>query len=122
MAVAVFFLKAAVVAAVTIFLSTFASSSLFTIIVSVLVFLVGHAHALASGFWLGESDNNLAVRLLLKIVRILIPDYSLFAFSEGIVLGEAVVWLLFGQMVAVAIGYLVVFLLLSLLVFSDKEF
>lgn len=116
------FFKAAVVAAVTIFLSTFASSSLFTIIVSILVFLIGHAHSMASSFWLDESDNSVFVQMLVKVVKILIPDFQLFSFSEGIVQGEAVVHALVWQMGGVTAGYLVVFLLLSLLVFVDKEF
>jgi len=116
------FLKAAVVAVVTIFLSTFASSSLFTIIVSILIFLIGHAHSMATNFWLAETENNILVRMGAKVIRILIPDYQLFAFSEGIVLGEPVVWGLVVQMALITAGYLLVFLLLSLLVFVDKEF
>jgi ABC-2 type transport system permease protein len=122
LAVMASFLKAAVVAAVTIFLSTFASSSLFTIIVSILIFLIGHAHTMASSFWLHSSDNSLFVQMLVKVVKILIPDFQLYSFSEGIVQGEAVAYALVGQMGLVTAGYLVVFLLLSLLVFVDKEF
>lgn len=116
------FFKAAVVAAVTIFLSTFASSSLFTIIVSILLFLIGHAHHMASSFWLDESGNSVVVQMLVKVVKILIPNYQLFSFSEGIVQGEAVVSALVWQMGGLTAGYLLVFLLLSLLVFVDKEF
>lgn len=122
LAVLASFLKAAVVAAVTIFLSTFASSSLFTIIVSILIFLIGHAHTMASSFWLHSSDNSLFVQMLVKVVKILIPDFQLYSFSEGIVQGEVVAYALVGQMGLVTAGYLVVFLLLSLLVFVDKEF
>lgn len=121
-AVAASFMKAAVIASVTIFLSTFASSSLFTIIISILIFLIGHAHAMASSFWLYHSGDNVVIRQLFKIVKILIPDFQLYSFSEGIVLAEPVVYSLVGQMVLVTIGYLTVFLLLSLLVFIDKEF
>ena len=116
------FFKASVVAAMTIFLSTFASSSLFTIIVSILLFLIGHAHHMASSFWLDESGNSLFVRMLVKVVGVLIPNYQLFSFSEGIVQGEAVVSGLVWQMGGLTAGYLFVFMLLSLLVFVDKEF
>lgn len=116
------FLKAAVIAAVTILLSTFASSSLFTIIISVLVFLVGHAHSMATNFWLQETDNNLAVEMILKVLKLLIPNFQLFSFSEGIVQGEAVALAVIGQMSLLTIGYLFVFLLLSLVAFGDKEF
>ncbi|HQW27682.1 MAG: ABC transporter permease subunit [Verrucomicrobiales bacterium] len=116
------FFKASVVAAVTIFISTFASSSLFTIIVSILLFLIGHAHNMAANFWLDESGNSIFVQMLVKVIKILIPNYQLFSFSEGIVQGEAVVSALVWQMGGLTAGYLVVFLLLSLLVFVDKEF
>ena len=116
------FLKAAVVAAVTMFLSTFASSSLFTIIIGILVFLIGHAHSMAGNFWLSETGGNVFVQMLVKLVRILIPDFQLFAFSEGVVLGERVVYPLVWQMGGLTFAYLVVFVLLSLLVFVDKEF
>lgn len=116
------FLKASVVAVVTIFLSTFASSSLFTIIVSVLLFLIGHAHTMATNFWLNETDSNLFVQMLVKVVKILIPNYQLFSFSEGVVQGEAINYAVVSQMGMLTGGYLVVFLLLSLLVFVDKEF
>ncbi|MEM7697150.1 MAG: hypothetical protein AAF236_01960 [Verrucomicrobiota bacterium] len=116
------FLKAAVVAGMTLFLSTFASSSLFTIIVAVLLFLIGHAHTLATGYWLAESGRNIVVQQLVKVFKIIIPDFQIFAFSEGIVLGEAVSMPLVGNMCLLTLAYLVVFLLLSLLVFVDKEF
>lgn len=122
LAVLASFFKASVVAAVTIFLSTFATSSLFTIITSILVFLIGHAHTMASSFWIHQSDNSVAVQMVTKVIKILIPDFQLFSFSEGIVQGEPVVYPLVWQMGGLTGGYLVVFLLLSLLVFVDKEF
>ena len=115
-------MKAAVVAAVSMLLSTFASSSLFTIIVSMLVFLVGHAHNMLTNFWLYDTDHNVVVQLILKLFKVIIPNFQLFSFSEGIVLGEAVSASLIWQMSGLTGIYLVVFVLLSLLTFVDKEF
>lgn len=116
------FLKAAVVASVTIFLSTFASSSLFSIIISVLVFIIGHAHTMATSYWLYQTDNSPFVQILLKVVKIFIPNFQLYSFSHGIIQGEAVAYSLVWQMTGLTGVYLVVFLFLSLLVFIDKEF
>jgi hypothetical protein len=77
---------------------------------------------MASSFWLDESGNSVVVQMLVKVIKILIPNYQLFSFSEGIVQGEAVIAALVWQMGGLTAGYLVVFLLLSLLVFVDKEF
>ncbi len=116
------FLKSAIVASTTIFLSSFASSSLFTIIISALIFLVGHFREMATSFWERESDGNLAVSLVAKLFKIFIPDYQLFEFSEGIILGEKIVPLLVWSMTGMSIFYAVFFLMLALLVFFDKEF
>lgn len=116
------FLKAAVVSAMAILISTFASSSLFTIITSVLLFLIGHAHSMAVGFWTGKADGNILVKMVTNVVKLLIPDYQLFSFSEGIVLGEAVVPALVWSMCFLTAGYLFVFLLISLMIFMYKEF
>jgi ABC-type transport system involved in multi-copper enzyme maturation permease subunit len=116
------FFKAAVVAVVTIFLSTFASSSLFSIIISILIFIIGHAHTMATSFWLHQTDNNMLIQIILKLVKIFIPNFQLYSFSHGIIQGEAVAYSLVWQMTGLTGVYLVVFLMLSLLVFVDKEF
>ena len=56
------FLKSAVLAAVAMLVSTFASSSLFTIIISFVIFLIGHFpqddHGLLGGGAAGRLDNT----------------------------------------------------------------
>lgn len=114
------FLKAAVVSAMAILISTFASSSLFTIISSILFFLIGHAHSMATSFW--ESGSNGVVKALTNLVKLFIPDFQIFSFSEGIVQGAAVAPHLVGSMCLLTAGYLFVFVLLSLVIFMYKEF
>ncbi|MDC0312191.1 hypothetical protein OAM04_03120 [bacterium] len=121
-AVLAIFLKSAVVASVTIFLSTFASSSLFSIIIGMILYLVGNAREMAMSFWEYESDGSMAVALISKVFKILIPDYQLFSFAEGIVLGEKILPHLVWSMAGMSIFYAGFFIALALLVFYDKEF
>ncbi len=116
------FLKASVVAAMTILISTFASSSLFTIITSIFFFLIGHAHGMMADFWLNKSDGNFLVRMLTKIFKLLIPDFQLFSFSEGVVSGATIIPQVVWSMGFLTGGYLFVFLLISLMIFMYKEF
>lgn len=116
------FLKASVVAAMAILISTFASSSLFTIISSIFFFLIGHAHGMMTDFWVNLTDGNRFIMMITKILKLLIPDYQLFSFSEGIVSGGEVVPRLVYGMCALTGGYLFVFLLISLMIFLYKEF
>ncbi|NNE92562.1 MAG: ABC transporter permease subunit [Verrucomicrobiales bacterium] len=116
------FLKSAVVASVTIFLSTIASSSLFTIIISTIIFLVGHASQMMIDFWKDQFVDNIVVKMLAGLFRIIVPDYQIFSFYEGIILGEKVLPHLVWSMTGMSLFYVGVFLLLGLLVFFDKEF
>ena len=120
LAVLAIFVKAMVVTAVTLCISTFASSSLFTIIVSGILFMVGNAITMMTSFW--EDLGGSAVKVVTSPLKIFIPDYQIFAFSEGIVLGETVVPTLIWQMTGLGLFYCVFYILLSLLVFYDKEF
>ena len=116
------FLKASVVAGMAILISTFASSSLFTIITSIFFFLIGHAHGMVTDFWLNKAGGNMVVRLFAKLFKLFVPDYQLFSFSEGIVVGAEVVPRLVWSMSLLTGGYLFVYLLLSLMIFLYKEF
>ena len=116
------FLKSSVVASMAILISTFASSSLFTIITSIFFFLIGHAHGMMTDFWLHKTEGNIIIRMLTKIFRLLIPDYQLFSFSEGVVSGAQIVPAVVWSMGFLTAGYLFVFLLISLMIFLYKEF
>jgi hypothetical protein len=77
---------------------------------------------MATNFWLAESDNSIVVQMLLKLFKIVIPNFQIFSFSEGIVQGATVMPAAIWQMAGLTGAYLVVFMLLSLLTFVDKEF
>ena len=68
------FFQAAVAAGVAMLVSTFASSTLFTIVVSLMIFLVGHAQALARDVWFPDGMvHSPLTRLLAGLVAILFP-------------------------------------------------
>ncbi|MDF1810702.1 MAG: ABC transporter permease [Verrucomicrobiales bacterium] len=116
------FLKSSVVAAMTILISTFASSSLFTIITSIFFFLIGHAHGMMTDYWLHKTEGNLVIRLATKVMKLLIPDFQLYSFSEGVVTGATIVPAVVWSMGFLTAGYLFIFLLISLMIFMYKEF
>ena len=61
-------------------------------------------------------------QMLLKVFKIVIPNFQLFSFSEGIVTGAALAPGVLWQMTWLTAGYLVVFVFISLIAFVDKEF
>ncbi len=116
------FLKAGVVAAVTMLVSTFASSTLFTMIVATIIFLVGHFHKLAAGYWLHELGDSLVAKLVVKPVIMIIPDFRVFNVTENIVGGTPVTTGAMLALVGLALLYMAVYSAVALYLFIDKEF
>lgn len=111
-------LQAAVMAAATILVSTFASSSLFTIIIGIAFFLIGHGHRIAVDYWSQDGAANGWVAWVAKIV----PDFHVFNVHERIVEGAPASFAVLGEVTAYAGGYCLVYLLLAWYMFTDKEF
>jgi hypothetical protein len=116
------FLKAAVVAAVTMLVSTFASTTLFTMIVSTIIFVVGHFHKLAAGYWLHEYGESLITRLVVKPIVMIIPDFRVFNVAENLVGGTPVTGMMMLSLSGLAALYLAVYTAVALYLFIDKEF
>ena len=121
-AVVALFLQAAVAAAVALMVSTFASSTLFTIIVSLMVFLIGHAQSLARGVWFpdGESHST-AARVLAGLVALVFPDFNLFNLFDGIAAGQDVPAGIVVRLTVLAGFYLAIYTIVSWFVFAKKE-
>lgn len=119
---AVVYLKAALLAALTLFISTFATSGLFTVIISVAAYFVGHLQATARDYWLASADEASPVtRGFLALVSLVFPDLQMFNLVDDIVAGNAIGLALFLKTAALGCLYVVVYFLLGLFSFSNKE-
>lgn len=116
------FLKSAVLVAMTILISTFASSSLFTIIVGATVFLIGHFHKLAFQSLSAEMEGNTLVAVLGKIIGLVIPDFRTFNVVDMVAAGVPISAGVMTSMGVLALFYVVTYSLISLFLFFDKEF
>lgn len=120
-AVVAVFLKAAVITAVTMLISTVASSSLFTIIVAIVVFFIGHIQAVAREYWVRSEDGGFFLEIFAAMLPVLFPDFQLFNVIDGVVAGE---WIPLAGMLRLAVltgGYLLIYTLVAYLIFMEKE-
>lgn len=115
------FLKGAVIAALTLLISTFASSSLFTIIVSITAFFVGHVQADARAFYENNEIGGEFMRYVAGFTALVFPDFQLFNVVDAAVAGEAIGWGVLGTIGAIAAGYMTVYMMLAWYSFFDKE-
>ena len=120
----IIYLKATVVASMTLLLSTFASSWIFTIIVSVMMYVVGHIQPIAREYWLGAVPGEMASPMLkafLGLVAVAFPDFQLFNLVDDIVVGNAVSLVMFLKTAGLGFGYVFIYTLVGYLMFANKE-
>jgi hypothetical protein len=119
--IAMIFIKAALLASLTLFLSAFATSSIFTILMATALYFIGHLQATAREYWLAGIDVEWWSRLLAAAVALLFPDLQAFNLTDDIIAGTAIPLALFLNTAALGALYICVYFALAALVFSGRE-
>ncbi|HEY4270482.1 MAG TPA: hypothetical protein VGM65_00605 [Candidatus Udaeobacter sp.] len=117
----IIFLKACLLTALTLFVSTFATSTIFTIVVMVFIYFIGHLESTAREYWLQEHGGGLLTRAFLAIVALFFPDLQAFNLVDDIVAGTAISTAVFIKTALLGIFYTVIYTLLAVFVFYGKE-
>jgi len=117
----IIFLKACLLTALTMFVSTFATSTIFTIVMMVFIYFIGHLEATAREYWLSAHGGGLVTRVFLAIVALLFPDLQAFNLVDDIVAGTAISMAVFTKTALLGVFYTVIYTLLAVFVFYGKE-
>ncbi|MBL9179875.1 MAG: ABC transporter permease subunit [Verrucomicrobiaceae bacterium] len=115
------FLKAAVVTTVALLLSSIASSTLFTIVITFCVTIIGHGESLIREFFFRPYLSSLAGRSAAFVLAALCPDLAQFDIVDSVVNGETVPWGAIYDMTGIAALYMTVYLFVTHLLFVEKE-
>ena len=118
----IIFLKACLLTALTLFVSTFATSTIFTIVVMVFIYFIGHLEATAREYWLTVHGGGLVTRVCLAIVALLFPDLQAFNLVDDIIAGTAISMAVFTKTALLGIFYTVIYTLLAVFVFAEKNY
>jgi hypothetical protein len=119
--VAVIFLKACLLAALTLFVSAFSTTNIFTVTVMVAVYFIGHLQATAREYWLTEHSAGWIAKTFLAIVALIFPDLQAFNLVDEIVAGVAIPLALLAKTAVLGIFYVVIYTLAATFVFYGKE-
>src|SRR5437660_3461941 len=117
----ILYLKACLLAVLTLFVSTFATTNIFTIVVMAFIYFIGHLQATAREYWLQEHSSGWITHVFLAIVALLFPDLQAFNLVDDIVAGPAISLALFTKTAALGIFYTTIYTLLAAFVFYGKE-
>jgi ABC-2 type transport system permease protein len=123
-AVVAVFLRASIMASLALLISTFSTSTLFTTIISFLIYFIGHFQADARSAYLqaGQAGEGVFARLVSLLVSLVLPDFQNFNVIDAVIEGQVMPLLILGKLALVALYYAVFFTVASWFIFAEKEF
>ena len=123
-AVLAVFLRASIMASLALLVSTFSTSTLFTTIVSFMVYFIGHFQADARDAYLqgGQAGESTLSRLGALVFALVLPDFNSFNIVDEVIQGVTMPLATLGWLALIALYYAIFFTIASWFIFSDKEF
>jgi ABC-type Na+ efflux pump permease subunit len=119
--IAIIYVKGCLLASLTLFVSTFATSTIFTTIVMAFVYFIGHLQAIAREYWMQTSSAGWITKTFLAVVALLFPDLQLFNLTDDVVAGNAVPLALLLKTTALGLFYIGFYLACAWALFFRKE-
>jgi ABC-type Na+ efflux pump permease subunit len=121
-AVLLIFAKLILTTGIALLISTFATSSIFTIITTFMIYLIGHMESTAREFWLASGASaSIWQSSLVGFISLLIPDMNSFTIVDEILAGNKVPWSHVMNLLGYADVYLIVVLAVSIVIFDYRE-
>ncbi|MEP7071780.1 MAG: hypothetical protein ABI839_05300 [Verrucomicrobiota bacterium] len=114
-------LKTAVLVAITLAVSSFATSSIFTISALAMVFLIGHLEGIARDYWLSEHAVGWVTRAFLAVIVFVFPDFEAFNLSDQLAGSALLAAPLLLKTGLLALFYIVSYLIVAVAIFSQRE-
>lgn len=119
--IGVIYLKACLLAALTLFVTTFATTNIFTVVVMVFIYFIGHLQATAREYWLQQQGAGWLTHIFLALVALLFPDLQAFNLADNVVAGTAIPATVFLTTAGMGLFYVTVYTLLATVSFYGKE-
>ena len=92
-AILLIFAKLVMISAIALLISTFATSSYFTMITAFMVYLIAHMEGTAREFWLMRgAETTVWQSAVVGLISMLIPDMKSFTIVDEILSGNHVPW------------------------------
>lgn len=111
--------KVLLIAALTLLFSTFATSLVFTVVVSAMVYFAGHLEPAAQRFY--ASSGTLLGKFMSGCITWLVPNLAAFDVADDLFVGTPLSWFKLFKIVSYGVFYLLVTLSLAHLIFRQRE-
>jgi hypothetical protein len=122
-AAAIFF-KAMIMASIALLISTFSSSTLFTIVISIVIYFIGHFTADARNYWLDSAGADLSKQMkwASQGIALIFPDFQLYNIIDSTIEGKPVASGIFSRLAVLTLFYTGIYSVLAWFTFRKKEF
>jgi ABC-type transport system involved in multi-copper enzyme maturation permease subunit len=121
-AILLIFAKLVMTISIALLISSFATSSIFTIVTTFMIYLIGHLEGAAREFWLAHgADASIWESSLVGLISMLIPDMNSFTIVDEILAGNRVPWHHALSLLGYADVYIIVLLGVSIIIFDYRE-
>ena len=118
------FLRASIMASLALLISTFSTSTLFTTVISFMVYFIGHFQADARDAFLqyGQAGQGPVARFFSMLLSLVFPDFQNFNVIDAVIEGQAMPLLIVGKLTVIGLYYALFYTMASWFVFAKKEF
>ena len=118
------FLRASIMASLALLISTFSTSTLFTTIISFLIYFIGHFQADAREAYLqaGQAGEGLLAKIASLVFSLVLPDFQNFNVIDAVIEGQAMPLVALVKLSLIGLYYALFFTIASWFVFAEKEF
>jgi hypothetical protein len=122
--VAAIFFKAMVMASMALLISTFSSSTLFTIVIAVVIYFMGHFTEDARNYWLHSHSGGATkeLKILTQSIALIFPDFQLYNIIDSTIEGKKVTEGIFWRLAILTLFYSGIYSVLAWFTFRKKEF
>ncbi|MGJ8656286.1 MAG: ABC transporter permease subunit [Akkermansiaceae bacterium] len=118
------FLKAIVIASIALLISTFSTSTLFTLILTLIIIVIGLIQADAREYatTMAEFGQHNQLSSISLAIAVFFPDLQFLSIEDGVIDGRDVPLIIIGQISLIALLYFAIYVVLSWFTFRKKEF
>ena len=117
----IIFVKSALLASLTLLISTFATSSLFTVMIAVAIYFIGHLQSTAREYWLQGTAVTWGTRAVVGLIALLFPDLQAFNLADHVIAGAAIPLSIFLNTFALGWTYVAVYFAVAGFIFAGRE-
>lgn len=119
------FLRSTIIASMALLISTFSSSTLFTTIISFLIYFIGHFQADARAAYFSQEagmSDSVFTKIISLLVSLILPDFQLFNVIDAVIEGQVMPLFILGKLTLIGLFYALFYIIASWFIFAEKEF